>query len=151
MGFAWTEQVTQSMTVAAAGIRSQSVAASTVLTSAVNLQKFRKVLFLIDIGTLGASATIDFKVQAAKTSGGTYADVASTSITQVTASNKTEIVEVSADHVQNTMGNGYQYLKGSLTVGTAASQASVTVLGVIGDHEPTSDNKDSSLDQVVVL
>lgn len=151
MGFPWTELLTQSLTVAAAGIRSQSLAPGAALTSAVDLKRFRKVLFLVDIGTLGASATVDFKVQAAKTSGGTYSDVTNVKINQVTTNNHTELIEVSADHLQNLMGNGYEFLKGVCTVGTAASQVSVTVLGAIGDHEPTSNNADASLDQTVVL
>jgi hypothetical protein len=50
-----------------------------------NTKYFRRVIFDINLGVLGSSATIDFKVQAAATSGGTYTDVTGTAITQITA------------------------------------------------------------------
>jgi hypothetical protein len=155
MGLPWTEQITQSLTVAADGLHAVSEAAGTYSTSAVNLQKFRKVLFVIDTGSMGSSATIDFQVKAATTSGGSYSAVPGTSITQATQAgsngNKWVFVEVSADHLQNAMGGSYQYLKGALTVGTAACVCNVLVLGALGGHEPASDSKDASLLQTVVL
>ena len=156
MGFPWTERLTQGLTIAAAGRHSASQGAATVLTSAVDLKKFRKLLFILDAGTLGTSATVDFKLTAATTSGGTYSDITGAAITQLTQagtdnSNTYCFVEVSADFIQNLLGNGYEFVKGSLTVATAASQISVIVLGAVGDHEPTSDNADASLLQTVVV
>ncbi len=40
-----------------------SVGASTVLTASIDMAKYRRVLFVIQCGVLGASATIDAKVQ----------------------------------------------------------------------------------------
>ncbi|MDR3638801.1 MAG: hypothetical protein P4L84_33650 [Isosphaeraceae bacterium] len=155
MGFPWTEQLTQSLTVAAAGISPVSESAGTYLTSAVDLKKFRKVLFVLNVGVISSGGTLSAQVQAATTSGGTYSNVSGTSITQLTQAggngNQTVLVEVSADHLQNTMGNGYEFLKLQVVVGTAASLVNVTVLGAIGDHEPTSGNADASLLQTVVL
>ena len=42
---------------------------------------------------------MDFKLQEAKTSGGTYQDIAGTAITQVTVSNKIVTVEVRSDQL----------------------------------------------------
>ncbi len=155
MGFPWTEQITQSLTIAANGLHAVSQSAGTVLTSAVDLKKFRKVVFLIDSGSMGTSATLDFHVVAATTSGGSYTTVTGTAITELTQAgsngNSYVFVEVSADHLQNLLGNGYEFLKGSLTIATAACVCSVTVLGALNDHEPTSNQADASLVQTIVL
>jgi hypothetical protein len=102
-----------------------------------NTKYFRRVIFDINLGVLGSSATIDFKVQAAATSGGTYTDVTGTAITQITAGATNFVrVEVRAE----TLGGASQgpFIKGVLTPGTAASQASVVAYGVAG-YSPASD------------
>lgn len=156
MGFPWTEQVTQGMTIAAAGIHTAAQTAATYLTSAVDMVKFRKVVFVIDLGVLGSSATVDFQITAATTSGGAYTAVAGTAITQVlqasSGSSKYAFVEISADFLESTQGYGYRYIKGSLIVGVATSQVAVIVFGACaGSSEPTSGFADASLVQTVVL
>ena len=65
-----TQLFSEGVVVAADGIHSASQSTSEKLTGAVDLSKFRQVLFLIDAGTLGASGTLDFQVKGATTSGG---------------------------------------------------------------------------------
>lgn len=149
----WTENVTQAMTIAADGIHSASQSASEKLTSAADITKFRKVVFLIDSGTLGASGTLDFVVKWSATSGGTYAAVTGTAVTQMvvaTDNNKYVQVEVAADKLA-TFAPTAKFVKGSLTPGTAASNSNVTVLGFLSGHEPTSNKADAALKQTVVL
>jgi hypothetical protein len=106
-----------------------SIAASTVLTGAIDMKNLRRVLFIIQTGVLGASATVDFKITGSATSGGTYADVTGRSITQIvkaTGDNKIAILEVTAEQVG---AQGWRFIKGSLTIGTAASVVGVIALG----------------------
>jgi hypothetical protein len=145
-----TERMSEAIAIPAAGIRSASQSVGSVSTSAINLQKFRRVAFLIDVGTVGASGTVDFKVQWCATSGGTYADLANTSITQITASSAYAIVEVTAEQVTAVQPTA-QYLKGKLTIGTAASQVSVVPIAGICRFEPASNANDASVATPVVL
>lgn len=149
----WTENVTQAMTIAADGIHAASQSASEKLTAAADMSKFRKVVFLVDGGVLGASGTLDFVVKWSATSGGTYAAVTGTAVTQLvkaTDDSKYVQVEVAADKLA-TFAPTARFVKGSLTPGTAASTSAVIVLGLLNDHEPTSNKADASLKQTVVL
>lgn len=109
-----------------------------------------RVLFLIDIGTLGASATVDFKIQASSTSGGTYADVPGTTITQITAgaSNFVE-VELKTETLAQTGTGVGPWIKGILTIGVATTQASVIALGT-AKTSPGSDGNLVTPAQVLV-
>lgn len=152
MGFPWTEQLSQGETIAAAGIPPQNATAATYLTAAVDMVKFRKVLFIVYTGTIGGSATIDFSITASATSGGSYTAVTGTSITQITASNKAGFCEISADFLESVQGYGFRYIKGSLVVGTATSQVTVVALGACpGYSEPASNFADASLVTTNVL
>jgi hypothetical protein len=106
-----------------------SYGAGTQLTAAIDMANVRRVLFVIQTGVLGASATVDFKITGSATSGGTYADVTGRSITQIvkaSGDNKLALLEVTAEQVG---AQGWRYIKGSLTVGTAASIVGVVALG----------------------
>src|SRR4051794_12619925 len=120
-----TQLLTEALAVAADGIHSASQSTSEKLTGAVDLSKFPQVLFVVDVGVEGTSATVDFQVKGSATSGGTYTAIAGTAITQfVKASNDNNyaLVLVTAEKVQ-ALGLGYKFVKGSLLPGTAASQA----------------------------
>lgn len=117
-----------------------SVAASTVLTASIDMAKYRRLLFIIQCGVLGASATIDAKVQQAATSGGSYTDLSPTkAITQlVKASNDNSVVLI--DLAAEELTQGQRFVKLSVTVGTAASIFGVVVLGSDGRYHPQGDN-----------
>lgn len=74
-------------------IRPQT-ATSTVTGQAVDLVDTDGPCFAaIQVGTVsGTSPTLDVKVQESDTSGGTYADIAGATFTQVTASNKSQVI-----------------------------------------------------------
>jgi hypothetical protein len=109
-------------------IDAASQSTSEKLTDAIDMSKFRRVLFLINCGVLGSSATLDFVVKGATSEGGSYASISGTAITQIVKASgdgKQALVEVSAEVVK---AAGYRWIKGSLTPGTAASQAAVMAL-----------------------
>jgi len=148
-----TELFSEAVAVAADGIHSASQSTSEKLTGAVDLSKFRQVLFLIDSGTLGASGTLDFQVKGATTVAGTYTAIPGTAITQLvkaTDDNKYAIVVVTAEKV-SALGLNYAFLKGSLTPGTAASNSAVVVLGESVRHEPASTGNATSVAQTVAF
>jgi hypothetical protein len=76
------------------------------------------VTFHIHVGTLGASGTIDLKVQSSATSGGSYADITGALITQITTADTSARIQV------NLKGE-HDFLKTVMVVGTAASDIAV--------------------------
>jgi len=148
-----TELMTESLAIAADGIHSASQSTSEKLTGAVDLSKFRQVYFVVDSGTLGASGTLDFQVKGSATSGGAYAAIPNSAITQLvkaTDDNKYAIVLVTAEKI-SALGLNYGFLKGSLTPGTAAANSAVIVLGELARFEPTSSQNDATVAQTVAL
>ena len=123
--------------------------ASTYLTGAIDMSKWGRVVFIVMAGDLGSSATVDFKVTEAATSGGSYSDITGKAITQLTQAgtddNKQALVEVLASE----LGSGKQFLKGSLTVGTATSDAGVIVLGFHPRFGPAGDQDATTVDEIV--
>ena len=141
----YTSYLSQGLTIAADGIHSASQSAAEKLTAAVDLGKFRKVMFIVDSGTLGTSGTLDFQIKGSATSGGTYTAITGTAVTQlVKASNDNNYV-ISELDCATAAALGYRYVKGSLLPGTAASNSAVIVLGAHTTHEPASNSKDATL------
>lgn len=116
----------------------------------VDMTKFRQVMFVVAVGILGSSATVDFKVQEAKnSSGGSAQDLSSKSITQLTDAgtddDKQAIVNVHRDE----LSDGFDYIAGVLTVGTATSDAAVIILASDPLYAPASDFDLASVDEIV--
>lgn len=119
-------------------ISPSSQAAGELLTGAINTDKCRRVLFIVMLGTPGASGTLDFQVKASSTSGGSYTAIPSsaTAITQLTAAG-VALVEVKAESLQ--AASIGPYIKGSMTAGTATSPTACIALGGAARYEPASD------------
>lgn len=119
-------------------------------TDWVAMQDIRRVNFIVMTGTLGSSATVDFKLQEATDSSGTSAaDISGKSITQLTQAgtddNKQATVEVNASE----LSTGFTHVRGVLTVGTATSSVAVIALGGAVRFKPASDFDLSSVDEIV--
>jgi hypothetical protein len=108
-----------------------SVAASTVTTSWVSMANLHSLMALINTGVLGASATVDAKLQQAQDSGGT-------GVKDITGKAITQIVKATGDNKQATIecrdtdldaNNGFAFVRLSLTVGVAASIVGATMIG----------------------
>jgi hypothetical protein len=138
-----TAQISEQLAVVGV-IDPDAYAANTYLTGAIDMSEYRKVMFIVQVGTLGTSATIDFTIQESATSGGTYTDVggdgtATHAIAQVTQagtdqSDTQHIIEIDASE----MGAGMRYLKGELVVGTAASDAAVLAVAAPTRYQPVA-------------
>ena len=118
--------LTEYLKVADMGIDPDVYTAATYTSSAIDAQGFTKALFSVHMGTLGSSATVNFKVKDSDATGGSYVDVVGASISEQTqggtdASDSVVLLEV--DIVP-----GRPFLKGELIVGTATSDAGISCL-----------------------
>ena len=127
-----------------------SISAGSVNTDVVDMKKYHKVIFVIATGALGTSATIDFAVHGDTSSGGSFT-------TAVTGKSITQLVKASHDNSQvfvEVNGNdaklqNFTYLRGKLTVGTAASIATVLVFATEFNYGTADDNKIASLVEII--
>lgn len=109
--------------------------ATGVLTGAIDMANYEKVMAVLMSGTIGASGTLDFHAEASATSGGTYATIPGKEITQlVKASNDNDlaIIEVTQADVA---ALGKRYVKFNAIAGTANATSAVLVLGVPRNYD----------------
>jgi hypothetical protein len=127
-------------------------AAGTYTTGWIDMSKFFSVLAVVMAGTLGASATLDAKIQQAQDSGGTGAkDISGLAITQLTQagadSNKQALVNVMQSDLDR--ANNFAFVRLSMTIGTAASDAGGVVLGLDPRYGDAEANDKASVDEIV--
>jgi len=132
-------------------ISPSSQAAGALTTAWVSAANFNKFLALIQTGVLGASATVDSKIQQAQDSSGTGAkDVTGAAITQIVKATGDNVqAEINLDPQQLDVANGFGYIQLSVTVGTAASLTAATLLGFTPRFAPASDWNATSVKQIV--
>ena len=109
-----------------------SQAAGNVTTGWVPVANFHALLGVVETGVLGASATVDAKLQQAQDNIGTGAkDVTGKAIVQIvkaTGDNKQALINLKPEDIDN--ANGFGYVRLSLTVGVAASIVAGKVVGM---------------------
>lgn len=96
--------------------------AGAVLSPAIDCKGYEWITVWAQAGTLGASATIDMKLTHATTSAGTYADISGAAIVQMTQAG-TDQSDTISEPVTVKIDDNRRYVKISLTVGTATSDA----------------------------
>lgn len=125
-----------------------SQGAATVTTGWISAANHERFQALIQTGVMGASATLDAKLQQATDSSGTgVKDVTGKAITQIvkaTGDNKQAIINLRANELD--INGGFNYFRLSLTVGTAASLIAASVIGGGAKNMPAS-----ALNQVGVV
>lgn len=118
-----------------------SQGAGTVTTGWVSVANFLSFMALISTGILGASATLDAKIQQAQDSGGTGAkDITGKALTQIvkaTGDGKQAMIDFRVQDLDT--NNGFGFVRVSVTVGVAASQVSAYLLGGNARFEPIKD------------
>jgi hypothetical protein len=110
-----------------------SQAVGTVTTGWIAVANFHAMVADVHSGVLGASATLDAKLQQALDSSGTSAkDITGKAITQLTqvggGSSRQALINVKPEELDTV--NGFGFVRLSMTVGVAASLASAQLLGV---------------------
>ena len=133
-------------------IKPDAHAAGTVSSVWIDASKFIDFLAIVMAGTLGASATLDFKIEQAKDDTGTDAkDLSGAAVTQLTQAggddNKQAIVQFSTEDLDT--NNDFTHVRASLTIGTATSDAGATLLAYGGRYEPVSDHDADSVKEIV--
>lgn len=109
-----------------------SQGAGSVTSGWVNVANFHSFLAVVQTGVMGASATLDAKIQQAQDNSGTgVKDVTGKAITQIvkaTGDNKQAFINLRPEDVDNI--NGFGFVRVSLTVGVAASIVSGQLIGM---------------------
>lgn len=127
--------------------------AATYTSDWVDASTFQQFMAIIEAGALGASATLDAKIQQATDSSGTSAkDVTGKSITQLTQaspddSDKQAIINLRPEELD--LDNSFTHFAVSMTIATATSDASALILGLNPRQGLASDNDLSSVAEVV--
>jgi hypothetical protein len=129
----------------------QSASAGTYDTDGVDLRLFRRALFLLLVGAIGASATVDAKLQGSADNS-TFVDITGKAITQLTKAgtddNKQVLLEISDAELADASST-YRYVRMRVTTATAASLIAVAALGGDPRYYPASDNDLASVDEIV--
>jgi len=125
-------------------------AASTVTSGWVSLVTYEAIQAIVMAGTLGASATLDAKLEQASDGSGTGAkDITGKAITQLTQagtdSDKQAIINCRSDELD--VANNFTHVRLSMTIGTATSDAGGLILGHYARYQPATDL--ASVDEVV--
>ncbi len=128
-----------------------SQAAGTVTTGWITVANHHGLLAVIQTGALGASATLDAKLQQATDSSGTgVKDITGKAITQIvkaTGDNKQVLINVKPEELDTV--NGFGFIRLSLTVGVAASLTSAQVLGVNPRFAPADAANQAAVAQIL--
>jgi len=116
-------------------------------TDIIDMHYWTEVAFLVQAGELGASATVDFSIEASAASN-MSSPATIRSITQLTKAgtddDKQVIITVRDAELSK---SGYRYVRGKLTVGAAACDVAVVALGK-GRYHPASDFDLASVDEI---
>jgi hypothetical protein len=128
-----------------------SQAAGTVTGAWLSFSQFEAFMFVLQNGVLGASATVDAKIQQATDNTGTgVKDVTATIMTQnvkATDDGKVNIINLLERELD--LANGFGWVRLSITVGTATSLVSAVVLGVNERYAPANTQNAAAVKQVV--
>lgn len=117
-----------------------SQGAGTVTTGWIPAANHERFMALLQTGVMGASGTLDAKLQQAQDNAGTGAkDVTGKAIAQIvkaSGDNKQAEINLRADELD--LANGFTFFRLSITVGTAASLIAASVLGGVAKNGPAS-------------
>jgi hypothetical protein len=118
-------------------------------TDWIDMSKFQQVMFVVMAGIIATGGTLDFKVQEAKTNtGGSAADLATgtLSITQMTTGDNDEqaVVNVEAED----LSDQFDFVRGVMTLTTAAADSAVLALGLLPRYGPASANDLASVGEI---
>jgi hypothetical protein len=126
--------------------------ASTVTSGWIAAKDFGHFLAIVQAGDLGASATVDAKLEQATSAAGAGAkDITGKAITQLTQagtdSNKQAVINLRPEELD--VDGGFTHFRLSITVAVAASDVGGVVLGVDPLFAPASNNDASTVDEIV--
>lgn len=123
-------------------------------TGWIDLTQYQEIMAIVMAGTLGASATLDAKLEQASDSSGTgVKDITSAAITQLTQagtdSDKQAVIQLWSEDLD--ADNDFTHARLTMTVGTATSDAGAVVLGGCKRHDTAQSGDLASVDEVVTI
>lgn len=123
--------------------------AATYTSGWVDMSLWESLLVIVFAGTLGSGATLDAKLEQATSAAGAGAkDITGKAITQLTQagtdSDKQAVINCQSEDLD--VEGGFRYVRLSMTVGNATSDAGGVVLGMDPRYAPTDA---STVDEVV--
>ena len=135
-----TEQLTQGL-AQVDQILPSNAAAGTVNSGGIDMQKFRRAIYVVEVGAMTASATLDAKLQScsqANFASGVH-NMTAGAITQIanTGNNVVVTLETSDDAV-NQQNPGDRYVRLQCVVSTAAVNFSAAGMGGEARQKPAS-------------
>ncbi|MFD2206632.1 hypothetical protein [Kiloniella antarctica] len=118
----------------------------------VDMAVFENIQAIVCAGTLGASATLDAKLeQATNKSGGSAKDITGKAITQLTKASGQDdvqaIINCRSDELDT--NNGFTHVRLTMTVGTATSDAGAVILGHDARYQPADGGGAVDISEVV--
>ena len=132
-------------------INPSSQAAGSLTTGWISLANAERIQGLIQVGTFGASATVDANIQQAQDGTGTGAKA-------ITGKSITQLVAAGGNNVQATIdlraeeldaANGFGFVELTITVGTAATETAGLLLASGTRFQPASQFNAASVVQQV--
>lgn len=149
---AYIPRLSQELAVVAC-IDPDAYTTGTTVSDIIDMRYHKRVIFIVQAGTLGSSATVDFVVFADSAAAmGTESAMTGKVITQLTEagtdSDKQAIVEVTAEEVAAHVAGG-RYVRGKLVVLVATSDAGMIALADRSRYAPASDFDLASVDEIV--
>lgn len=146
-----TNALVSELAAVVATIDPDAYVASTVTSDWVAMSKFEHIQAIVMAGTLGASATLDAKLEQATTSGGAGAkDITGKSITQLvkaTDDDKQAVINCRGEELD--VDGGFDFVRLSMTIAVATSDAGGIVMGHGPRYAPASDNDLASVAEIV--
>ena len=128
-------------------------AAGTQVTAWIDVTNFFNFLAIIMAGDLGAAATINAKLEQATSNAGAGAkDVTAKAITQLTQggtdkSNTQSLINCSQYDLD--FANGFKFVRLSMTVAVASSDAGALLMGFDARYNTASDNDSSAVNEAI--
>lgn len=127
-------------------------AASTVTTGWVDVSGWQQLMAIVAVGDMVATSTVDAKIEQATSAAGAGAkDVSGLAITQLTQAgsddNKQAIINVKQTDLD--FNNDFQFVRLSVTIGTAGSDLAGLLLGFDPRYNTAADNDASTVDEIV--
>lgn len=133
-------------------INPSSQAAGALSTAWVDMAAFMSIMAIVQAGALGASATLDAKLEQATSAAGAGAkDIAGKAIVQLTKAgtddNKQAIVNLRSEELD--IANGFTHARLTVTNAVAASLTAALVLGFDRRYGAASAGDLASVDEIV--
>jgi hypothetical protein len=113
-----------------------------------DMSLWSRVQAVVQVGSMASTATLDFKLQDASSSGGSLSDITSKAITQLTEAGSDDDKQAIVNLRFDELNDDGRYCKALMTIGTGAVNSSAIVLG-LPRYYPASENDASTVDEIV--